>query len=454
MIQYDVFEMSKGKARLKYGRFGRDYFVYLGDVKRQWEKSYSHSKMLELVGSQSGPAYNLPDVEKFLGVLSADEEILAAKMRVFYQDLAKLISTSGEMEGLEVDVKETLLDLREIERQVKFPCRVLDIGPGMGRHMVALFQDQTRTPKLYASVDSVGMPYVMQNLAAGLLNVNGLCKDFHDLVDYEFDRKPVPHLPSLAEGSIVHVPLWQAEFLPSSLFDLVICTYVLDELSSVDFLTVCDILQRCVRPGGVVYCRGGQERAAMKDLYLYGFGTFHGLDITATMRGIGLVTTECAVKASKLTRCFVLPLEQEPVSGEGHHLYAATDQELIPALQHDYINKEIAYIASRKRRILLWTDPGYPYLREFLGQHLDGLKVVGITTRQAVNKGLTPMGIMEYPVEAALAKKPDVVIIVSNKMLSILREIREHSQPGEFSLMRSFTYPVAFAYRGEEDVPR
>jgi SAM-dependent methyltransferase len=450
MIQYNAFQMSKDKARLKYGRSGSDYFIYSSDVKRHWEKSYGQSKMLELVGSQSGAPYNLPDLKKWLGKLSSREEQAADMMTGFYHNLAKLISTSGEMDGLEVDVQETLFDLREMDRHIQFPCRVLDIGPGIGRHMVSLFQDKARIPRLYASVDSIGMPYAMQNLAAGLLKISGLCKSFHDLMDYEFDRKPIPDMMGLPEGSIVHMPLWQTSALPEGSFDLIIATYVLDNLSSVDFLAVCDIIRRCLRPGGVVYCRGGQERSAYKDIYLYGAGTFHGLDITSHLLNCGLVTKECSVKASAITRFMVLPQGHEPVQGEG--FMATTDQELVSAMQSDYIKKEMEYLVLSKKKVLLWADQGYPHLKEFLGPYLANLSVVGITTRVAINEVKTPMGIMEYPIPTALAKKPDVVVIVSKRMNSFLREIREHCSPGEFRLMRTLLYPVAFAYRSDEKI--
>jgi SAM-dependent methyltransferase len=447
MIQYPSFEMSKGKARLQFGRSGRDYYVYWGDVRKQWEKSYSHSKLLGLVGSQSAPAYNLPDVKALLGELSPEEVAVANKLRSFYGALAKMTSTTGELANLDVDVFETLLDLREIKSKIASPCRILDIGPGAGRHMAALFSSPEAKPAGYVGLEAIGMPYSLQNLAAGLLQVQGACSTFVDYIDFESDRLPFPELASLPERFIAHVPLWGASALPDAYFDLIICTYVLDEVAPQDFCSIRDIMARCLRPGGVVYCRGGQERAMLKDLYLYGFGTFHGQDITASLLGAGLAVKSCVVKASKLTRTFCRPSNAEAATGAGEYCRIANDTELMPRLQQDYIAQEIAALAADKRKVLVWTDPGRPLLTADLIEKLKNVNVVGVTTRMAVNEAITPEGLKELPVDKALGLAPDAVLILSNKMTSILRQLRENSGSGEFMLMRSFNYPVAFAYR-------
>ena len=66
------------------------------------------------------PKHNLPDVKKYLGGLSPQEEAFSAKFTEFYRNLAGLLTSMETPLLTEYDLAETLLDMRVLSNQVKF----------------------------------------------------------------------------------------------------------------------------------------------------------------------------------------------------------------------------------------------------------------------------------------------------------------------------------------------
>lgn len=448
MIQTENFSISKSKARMLFGRAGERY-TYSNDVKKQWEAALSSNKILDLIGSQNMPEYNYPDVVHLLGTQSETEQTLSKDYRAFYKDLSRLLSTiPPSSEGVDRDLAETLLDLRLIGKHLKRPLRVLDIGPGSGRHMAALYMDKNTRPVLYAGIESIGLPYSLQNMAAGLLEIKGHTPKVYDYIDYEFTWETFPDIRSMEEGAIVHLPLWQEEHLPDNYFDLVNCSYILDEIPQEDVPKIAGIIGRCLKEDGIAYCRGSQHRAMLKDLYLYGCGDFHGMDITKTMLGKGLNVLSCGITASQMTRIFVKPGHPGLKDAKGPFINYDNDVALVTDLHADYIKSEVAELVASGKSVVIWGDPDseYTQFKNYIEPHAQGLKILGITHRFAENP-CKVIGMTQDSPERSIAQKPDVVIIASLRDKSILRQMREMAETGEYALVRKFNYPIAFAYR-------
>jgi hypothetical protein len=243
--------------------------------------------------------------------------------------------------------------------------------------------------------------------------------------------------------------LWAESLLPDGYFDLIICNYVLDELSAEDFHKIAAILGRCLADGGIVYCRGGQERAKLRDLYYYGYGTYHGQDITATILSKGLKALECGNIASQMTRFFVKENDRRIPGDDDRYIGFKEDVPLVERMQKDFVAANINEIAASGKKAFIWGDPGYETYSRFIAPYRDKLNIVGMSHRFAQSKILTGFGITEYPTGdfQSVSPAPDVVIIAAMQDLSSLRFIREMSAPGEFELMRKFNYPIAFAFR-------
>ncbi|MEK7880999.1 MAG: class I SAM-dependent methyltransferase [Deltaproteobacteria bacterium] len=447
MIQTDTLNMSKQKARLSQGPSSYNSFTYWGDVKKQWESAYSTIKITELIGSESMPKHNLPDVKKYLGGLSPQEEAFSAKFTEFYRNLAGLLTSMETPLLTEYDLAETLLDMRVLSNQVKFPCRILDIGPGAGRHMVNACLNPAVSGGLYVGIESIGLPYSLQNAAASLLRLRNDNLKFYDYMEYEFARKEPPNVADIAMNSVVHMPLWTDSSLPSQHFDLIICNYLLDEVSGEDFMRISDLISRCLAPGGILYCRGGQERAMLKDLYYYGYGTYHGLDITKTLTSKGLKVADSDLVASQMTRLFVRSGDAERPAPGGKYGRYNEDVRLMEQAQNDFVEVNMKELTGSGKKVLLWDDSGYQIFSKYMERYRENINIIGSTHRFARSKVKTGPGQYEYPPQDIRSLRPDVVIIASMRELSALRQIKEMSAPGEFELMRKFNYPVAFAYR-------
>ena len=447
MLSTDGFKRSKRMAQLLAGPAGKQSFVYHADIKRQWEWSYSSTKIVELIGSQSGPAERLFDVKAALGALSDEETSFAETFSAFYDDLAALLTSVAAPVNCQSDIYETIFDRRQIAPLIKAPCCILDIGPGAGRHMAAAFLGNGADQTTYVGVESVGMCYTIQNLAASLIRMRSRDVKFFDDVDGQFARQDLPPIDRSNGPAIYLLPLWAGQKLPDRCFDLIICNYVLDELPGEDFQRVVRILGRCLADDGVIYCRGSQQRAMLKDMYLYGYGTSHGIDITRAILDEGMKVTSCELIAGELTRTFARrKCGARPVAG-GKLVSLTQDIPLLEAVQAQFIRDNITEIVSAGQKVAIWGDRGYEHYRKFIEPCAGNMKVLAFTHREAAGNAVTDFDGNEVPPEQAIKLNPDKIIIASMRHKSILRQIRERCQPGQFQAVRHFNYPIAFAYR-------
>ncbi|OGT67647.1 MAG: hypothetical protein A3H43_03830 [Gammaproteobacteria bacterium RIFCSPLOWO2_02_FULL_42_9] len=447
MIQSESFELSKRKARLAHGEGGFGSFVYFSDVSNQWEKFHANSKLLELMGSQSMPLYNLSDVQSYLGELSAGEKDFSNKFTAFYRKLAKFLTTVKQPVLNQYDLFETLLDMRLLKKHVNFPSRVLDIGPGGGRHLVNMALNPEVKNSLYVGIESIGLPYILQNSAASMISSQNESVNFLEYMDYEFERKTFPEIKDCPDGSIVHLPLWESERLPEKHFDLILCNYVLDEVSPADFQRISNIIGKCLSDDGVVYCRGGQQRAGLKGLFLFGQGDYHGADITKTLLSKELKTVESEVIASQLVRFFARKESKKQTKIAGKYTDFVEDAPLLAAIHSDYIAQNVSEISQSGKSILVWGESGYDFFAKYFAEHKDQLNIIGFSNRQLEVKSETSFGITEYPVSSFDELSPDVVIIASGMEKSILNQIRGMSSPGEFEYVQKFNHPISFVHR-------
>ena len=174
-----------------------------------------------------------------------------------------------------------LLDLR-LARDELAVTTCADIDPGQEGTCWYVPRPATKGG-IYAGVESVEMCYSFSEHAGLLVRsmLSGI--KFIDTLDYQFARLDVPDMYKSDSGTIYHLPLWKHNLLPNKFFDVILCNYILDELSPDDFTRVLAIIQRCLADEGVLYCRGSQQRAMMGSVYLFGYSRFHGMDITRNL---------------------------------------------------------------------------------------------------------------------------------------------------------------------------
>ena len=444
MIQLDAFGMSKDIARLPYGRLAREHFLYNADVRRQWEKSYSTSKILETIGSMCVPAENVPAVRRWLGQLSPEELLLRARFNEVYAHVAKLTTTVPVSFNAEPDFLETLLDARLIDSHISSPRRVLDIGPGAGRHMINLFLRSNGPQNSYVGVEAIGLPYVMQNMVSGILTLQDSKLVFRDQIDYEHGRLHFKVPEDLPGGSIWHLPLWRADVLPEKTFDLILCNYVLDEVAAHDFDRIADILSRCLAPEGLVYCRGSQQRSMLKDVYLFGYGTFHQRDITKELLSRGLKVKTCDLHTATMTRSFVRADSKTHQCSPDGYATIVSDVPLVETIQRDFIRNAVDQARSSKTPVLIWVDHGFDDLCRYMEEYVPDLNLVGITNDHIVHRGEGPLGLTKYPLENVRDLGVKTVFILGMKTRLAVRELREALAPAILESVSQFTYPFAF----------
>jgi len=441
MMQLGGFIGAKEMARLPFGRHSGQHFNYNADLQKRWDTAADSRVALDAIGSLSMAPDNLRDVLAWLGELTAEERLFKLRYDELYRRVAALTTSVPVSINTDVDFYETLLDSRILQRYVASPTRVLDIGPGCGRHLANLMLRPWGASSAYVAVESVGLPYMLQHLVGSALALQDPSCQFRDQLDHERARIEFPIASSLGPRTIWQVPLWRADLLPSEAFDIILCNYVLDELSSPDFGRVAALLTRCLASGGVVYCRGAQQRSMIKGLYLFGYGTFHGHDITASLLRQGLRAKNCELIASTLTRTFV---RGDGVAVE-RDAYAAIDNDadLVKRVQQDYVAAAVEHAKATASPILIWADPGHDGLLELIAPRLPELNVVGVTNEHIATEGIGAYGLRQVPLSQLSTLGARTAFIVGYRTQLAVRELREALGPAAVSPVRQFTWPFA-----------
>ena len=447
MIQTDTFEHARQIARLLLGSNWKTSYLYWSDTKRQWESSHSSSKAVELIGSQSAPKYTLLDARKRVGGMSSDEQTFVDKFTEFYRDISKLETSREIPVESEIDMLETVTDLRMLADYVLYPCRVLDIGPGAGRNMASLFLEDVRKKSAYVGVEAIGIPYSMQNLAASMLTMRDPDLSFYEFFDYYFDRLDFPISGTLPDGSIWHLPLWEAERLPKGVFDVVICNYLLDELAPDDFDRVMTLISKSLSGNGVLYCRGSQHRSMQSSLYLYGHGTRHGRDITGTILSLELKLVFDDTEGGIMTRIFARTDSNVPMK-KCKYGDIQDDMTLVECVQKDFIKERLDELTNSRAKVMVWGEGGYAEYSRYIAPLWDNLDIVAMTHRMVFSEGVNQFGYREVPVTELVTIDADCIIVASDRFRSIYREIKEMTEgTGKYERVQHYSLPIAFIHR-------
>jgi hypothetical protein len=447
MIQSETFNRSREIARLPFGRDGRAHFSHVGDVSHQWDACRTGSKILEMIGRFSVEPERVPVLREVIGQLSPEEIVLRNDMSGFFADVARLMTSLPTALDMEPDILETILDFRVLRDHVKFPCRVLDIGPGIGRHSAALFSSSFPAGSSYVGIESIEAPYELQNIAGNLLSVRNPSISFADYIDYQSARKALMLPPELPKNSIFHLPLWADGLLPSNAFDLIICNYILDEVSAADLDRITAIMGRCLAKEGVVYCRGSQQKSMIKDLYLFGYGTFHQQDITRKLLARNLRTKDVRLVADTLTRLLVREDSQSHAKASGPVASLKEDSLLIEALQQGFVHDRIEELKTFRTPTLIWMDPDHQDFVEKLLPELKGVNLCGITSDHVHQSGPGPFGLKQFSLSEVPGLHPGAFVIAGRRIKLAHRELCDAF--GRSLPIRWFNYPVAFVYAGE-----
>jgi hypothetical protein len=285
----------------------------------------------------------------------------------------------------------------------------------------------------------------MQNLAAGYLTIKRPAISFFEELDYSFAREPFAIPDEMPGGGIWHIPLWRRELLPESKFDVIVCNYVLDELPARDFIKVLEILERCLAPEGVIYCRGSQQRSMLSNLYLFGYGTYHQMDITKEILVRGFEVKTCELVADTITRVFIRSSSTSHDRSSEDYAGCVSDIDLVESAQADFVADAAKRCRDGNLPVLIWGDPGHEALGRYLEIHLEELNVVGVTNDHVNHRGATRFGIDEYPLSDISSLGVKAVFIAANRYKLAERELREALMlPTGFDI-GSFNIPIGFA---------
>jgi SAM-dependent methyltransferase len=201
---------------------------------------------------------------------------LVERMWGVYRDFGRTLSTTREWYCSKGAIYETLLDYRYFNEHLPKDFCALDFGPGCGRHGLGYLL--TDRQGVYVGLECVEVLYMLQNAILSFAARGA----FREYVDFVIERLPFPNLTELPPGTLVHMPSWESDVLEGADFDVIIACHVLDELPVGDVERFLNVVERCLKPRGIVYARGTLANRSKVALPSY-----HGVDIPARLGQLG-----------------------------------------------------------------------------------------------------------------------------------------------------------------------
>ena len=171
----------------------------------------------------------------------------------------------------------TSLQIEQIEQNFNGKT-ILELGPGNGL-VGPLFAKNFNKKFTYILVEAVPQLYVLQQNVLKYFSIKQnkfeYCSSLNRFEKFSTsEKKPI----------ILHLQAWQLKDLKLKP-DLVVANNVFDQVSSSDFLEYYKYIKNNLCENGKISIWGGIERSGVKDLYLFGFGTYHNHNIIDKFKG-------------------------------------------------------------------------------------------------------------------------------------------------------------------------
>lgn len=147
--------------------------------------------------------------------------------------------------------------------------------------------------------------------------------------------------------TIKHIPLWRIDYLENTVNKLpIMANRVLDQVCAHDFKLLVNSPFYSNTSG--IVARGGLCRDRIHDLYLYGYGTYHGIDVKKYHETLGF-STELKIVDGELSAVF--------------RKFGAANIEYKNSIQ--YLSQELSRNLSGEKPEKIWLDDDFPYAEDF-----------------------------------------------------------------------------------------
>ena len=454
MIDQQVFKTSRERARLKLDpEEAKNSFGYYIDIPNDWESYRCPEELIPFLGIHSTHIANFQRIVSDLGSLTEREREWTKNYVHFYENIARLLSTSGARVDFRYDIAETLFDWRTVESFIESPCKILDFGAGCGRQAVSSF---FRNPdNIYTAIDSTLAAYTLQNLAFSYLDTLDNKYATYDFLDFEVSARPFPKIADASVGSRFHIPTWLAEDnVPEKYYDIIFGCHVHNELSGPDFLRFMRIAEKSLADDGVLYLRS--EVTVIDPYDFFDAVDLHAIDPIKLLSEKGIVPIYSVLECAYLTTVFAR-------EGSTHHKKALASKapensftgmskarDISVRAGSNFVKHYFEEVSKSEGKVAMIGD-----MIDFAKVHVKTLDFKNLIKsafnnmfgKHAYNES-SFLGAGDEPqLKKFCEYDPEIIVISSYQYPVIEEKLKQILPDSDYALRRQYWFPVVFLYK-------
>ncbi len=271
-----MFDVSRRQFELRknfslYGPEDRSRYKYQGDLfstysNKNNEFLFKHGFINETVAGAFN-SQNLENISKSV-LKKVNSYIQKVYKHLFEEDIS-------EFDNNKISIS-TAIQIEIIKKEFSDGV-ILELGPGNGL-LASLFVNNFNRKILYIMVEAIPQLYVLQQ---------NILKYF-SLVNKDFEYcSSIDNLKTIKNSSknsiILHLQAWDLQSLDIHP-NFIVANNVLDQVSGGDFDEYYPFIKNNLKKNGKISIWGGIEKGGVKDLYLFGYGTYHNKDVLKTFK--------------------------------------------------------------------------------------------------------------------------------------------------------------------------
>jgi len=370
-----------------YGTEDRDRYTYWADIFGTYQsknnestfkygfKNESNSKILRFQNSKEIKETILDGLQ--ISVENVYEHLFEEKIEL--EDKLNIASNLG-------------IQVEQIKR-IKNKTSILEIGGGNGILPAFVLNLKETKGMTYTLVEAVPQLMVLQQNVLKYFSIkNNNFVYCSSLTKYKELRK------NKSMNIILHLPVWELSKIDHKI-DLCIANNVLDQISGSDFQEYYECLNKILNKDTMLSVWGGVEKGGVKDLYLFGYGTFHKYNVIQILKE-KFTLQEFNKQGSEFYLLFKCT----------KNLKKLKETDEIIHFENKLIKNHISNVA------FLWIDDNSKYI-EMYKDTLEGTKLISSTNSVSTNPH--PFGIKKIHISEQKIKSGDKILVFSHRWIGV-----------------------------------
>lgn len=432
MIDTLTIDIQKRKY-LNEHSLNEDYcFDYVSDLQKKWLGSYDAKKLIDIFYQDN----NLDHEDgKFEELIKEDSDF--NQFYEYFFSISKKIISMIDPEKINEDFfskitkKLALHTYKEITLvQYNNISNFYDFGPGSGRILIGLFcffKMKKISSFNYIALEGSTVHIVYLNILINFLKT--YLSDEKNVIssstiigdNYKFENN--------LENSAINLKLYSLWSHVEKKFEgnnILFANDYFDQISKFDFNNSLKIIKNLFDNNSLLISKGGVEKSHLKNLYLFGYGTYHGDDIEKNIREkLNLKCVDSQLMLNKITRIYSLNNNSEflknkkDINDKSNNL--DNDENIITNYNKIFLRENLI----NESKVLIWSDPDLVIYNKYVKDELQNNNIVGIISEK-INFDYIDANLNFFPMSKINELKFETMVICSPTPKLALRILNEN----------------------------